>query len=146
VGDWRRSTEEGSYGDLPPDVQGSISAYAERHQLGDLGADATFCAVTASERKKLFGKRGQTTSILVTPALLVWTVSEGNDDTTTGVKRSEVEISEFHSDLVDDTGLEVFGFVPIGASERGTAFIGLGSEAASRRLKEALGVETPTRT
>jgi hypothetical protein len=145
VSDWQRSTEESSYGDLPPDVQASISVYAERHALGDVGADATFCAVTASERKKLFGKRRQTTSILVTTALLVWTLSEEADVTTIGVKRSEVEVSEFYSDLVEDTGLEVFGFVPIGASERGTAFIGLGPEPASRRLREALGVDTRTR-
>jgi len=145
VSDWQRSTEESSYGGLPPDVQVSIARYAEKHELGDVGADATFCAVTASERKKLFGKRRQTTSILVTPALLLWTVSEGGDVTTIGVKRSEVEVSEFHSDLVEDTGLEVFGFVPLGASERGTAFIGFGAEPASRRLKEALSLDTRMR-
>jgi hypothetical protein len=144
VSDWQRSTEESSYGDLPPDVQASMAAYAERHALGDVGADATFCAVTASERKKLFGKRRQTTSIVVTPTVLLWALSEDGDVTTIGVKRSEVEVSEFHSDLVEDTGLEVFGFVPIGASERGSAFIGLGPEPASRRLREALGVDTRT--
>ena len=42
--------------------------------------------------------------------------------------------------LVEDTGLEVFGFVPFGASDRGSALIGLGPEPASRRLEEALGL------
>jgi hypothetical protein len=138
VSDWQRSTEECTYGDLAPEVLSSIADYAEKHQLGDVGADATFCAVTMSERKKLFGTRSQTTSIVVTPEPLLWTLSEGGGATTIAARRSEVEISEFASELVDDTGLEVFGFVPLGAAERGTAFIGLGSEPAARRLRETL--------
>jgi hypothetical protein len=138
MSDWQRSTEERTFGDLAPAVQSSIADYAEKHRLGDIGAAATFCAVTSSERKKLFGKRSQTTSIVVTPDLLVWSLSEHGDITTIAARRSEVEISEFASGLVDDSGLEVFGFVPLGASERGTAFIGLGSEPAARRLREAL--------
>jgi hypothetical protein len=148
VSDWQRVTHESSYADLPPDVQLSIASYAEKHELGDVGADATFCAVTTSERKKLFGTQRQRTSILVTPALLVWALSEDDDVTTLAVRRSEVEIGEFDSTLVHDTGLEVFGFVPLGASERGTVFIGLGPEPASLRLKETLDVEArmPDRT
>ena len=86
MSDWQRSTEERRYGDLAPEVQRSIAEYAEKHELGDVGADATICAVTASELKKLFGTRKQTTSIVVTPALLVWTLSDDGDVTTIGVE------------------------------------------------------------
>jgi len=139
VSDWQRSTEECAYGDLPPAVQLSIANYAEKHGLGDIGDQAIFCAVTNSERKKLFGRRSQTTSIVVTPELLVWARTEDRDATTVAATRSEIEIKEFEPTLVDDSGIEVFGFVPLGASERGTAFIGLGPEPAGRRLREALG-------
>jgi hypothetical protein len=139
VSDWQRSTEECRYGDLAPAVQLSIAEYAEKHGLGDVGAAATFCAVTSSERKKLFGKRSQTTSIVVTPELLVWALNEGGNVTTIAARRREIEISEFSSELVEDSGLEVFGFVPLGASERATAFIGLGAELDAQRLREALG-------
>ena len=138
MADWQRSTVESSYGDLAPEVRASLEAYAEKHELGDVGADATFCAVTISERKKLFGRRRQTVSVVATPAHLLWTLGEGGDVTTVGVRRSEVEIREFRSDLVQDTGIEVFGFVPMGAPERATAFIGLGPEAAGQKLREAL--------
>jgi hypothetical protein len=141
VGDWRRSTEERAYGDFPHDVQASIVAYAEKHDLGNIGADATFCAVTVSEQKKLFGTRRQATFIVATPTLLIWALSDGGDVTTVAAKRSEVEITEFQSQLVDDSGLEVFGFVPLGASQRGTAFVGLGSEPAARRLRGVLGMD-----
>jgi hypothetical protein len=139
VSDWQRSTEECSYGDLAPAVQLSIANYAETRGLGDIGDQAIFCAVTSSERKKLFGRRRQTTSIVVTPELLVWALTEDGDATTVAARRSEIEIEEFEPTLVDDSGIEVFGFVPLGASERGTAFIGLGPEPAGRRLREALG-------
>jgi hypothetical protein len=138
VSDWQRSTEECAYGDLAPEVQLSILEYAEKHGLGDIGAVATFCAVTSSAKKKLFGRRSQTTSIVVTPELLLWALSEGGDVTTIAAKRNEMEVSEFASEFVDDSGLEVFGFVPLGASERGTAFIGLGHEPAAQRLRDAL--------
>jgi hypothetical protein len=145
VGDWRRSTEERSYGDFPPEVQSSIVEYAEKHALGNVGADATFSAVTLSEQKKLFGTRRQATFIVVTPTLLVWALSDRGDVTTVAVKRSEVEITEFQAQLVDDTGLEVFGFVPLGASERGTVFVGLGSEPAAWKLRGILGIDTSGR-
>jgi hypothetical protein len=142
VSDWQRSTEERSYGDFPPETQASIAAYAEVHGLGSIGAEATFCVVTYSERKKLIGMRRQATFIVVTPALLVWALTEGDDVTTVAVKRDEVEITEFESPLVHDTGLEVFGFVPLGASERGSAFIGLGPEPAASKLGAVLGLDT----
>jgi hypothetical protein len=138
VADWRRSTEELSCGDLPPDVQASVAEYAAGHGLGDVARDATVCAATTSERKALFRTRRQRTYVLVTPALLVWALAEGREVTTVGAKRDEVEIREFQSDLVADTGLEVFGFVPIGAAERGTAFVGLGPEPAAQRVRDAL--------
>src|SRR5262249_29399333 len=112
--------------------------YAEEHELGDIGRAAAFCAVTTSERKKLFGTKRQATSVVVTPDLLVWAVEESGEVTTVAVRRREVEIREFRSDLVQDTGLKVFGFVPLDAPERGSAFIGLGAEAAAQRLREAL--------
>lgn len=138
MSDWQRSTEGCSYGDLAPAVQLSIATYAEKHDLGDVGGAAIFCAVTSSARNKLFGKRSQTTSIVVTPDLLVWTLSESGDVTTLAARRGEIEIKDFESDVVDDSGIEVFGFVPLGASERGTAFIGLGPEPAAGRLREVL--------
>ena len=136
--DWARSTVECLFGALTPEALASIAAYADQHELGDIGADATFCAVTTSERKQLFCKRSRETSIVVTPALLVWSLSEDGKVTTIGARRSEVKVRDFSSDLVADTGIEVFGFVPIGASGRGSAFIGLGQESAGRRLREAL--------
>jgi hypothetical protein len=138
MSEWQRSTEESAYGGLAPEVQLSIAEYVEKHGLGDIGAVATFCAVTSSEKRKLFGRRSQTTSIVVTPELLLWALSEGGDVTTIAAKRSEIEVRDFTSELVDDSGIEVFGFVPLGASERGTAFIGLGPEAAAQRLRDAL--------
>jgi hypothetical protein len=139
MGDWQRSTEEIACGDLPGDVQSSVSGYAAMHGLGDVTSDAIVCIVTTSQRKSLFRTRRQHTYVAVTPSVLVWALEEGGAVTTIGVKRGEVEISEFQSELVRDTGIEVFGFVPIGAAERGTAFIGLGPEPAAQRLRDALG-------
>ena len=143
MADWQRSTREASYASFSPAVHRAIADYAEKRDLGDLGSAAVFAAETTStrEKRKLFGKGSetQTTSILVTPELLVWVVENDDGAVPLAAKRSEIEVKEFHSDLVDDTGLEVFGFV-LGAPERATAFIGLGPGAAADRLRARLAV------
>lgn len=141
MADWRRTTRETSFEALSPAVRQAIAAYAERHELAGFG-DPVFCAETAStrEKRRLFGKgeERQTTSILVTPEFLVWVVEQDGSAVPVAALLREIETREFHSDLVEDTGIEVFGFL-LDARERGTAFIGLGPEAAADRVRAAVG-------
>ena len=141
MSDWKRTTREASFQSFSPAVQQAIRDYAEKRELGDLGSAAALAVETTSvrEKRKLFGKGSerQTTSVLVTPDLLVWVVETDDGAVPLAAKRSEVEVKEFRSDLVSDTGIEVFGFM-LGASERGTAFIGLGPGAAADRLRASL--------
>jgi hypothetical protein len=143
MSEWERSTRECSFADLA--AADAIRAYAEERGLGDLEHDALIVCETTSKRTKkglLRRAKTQQTGIVVTPRFLVWAASdEGEPAAVVAAKLDEIEIKEFRSDLVEDSGLEVFGFL-YGSSERAQAFIGLGSESAAQRLREVLGKAT----
>ena len=74
--------------------------------------------------------------MLLTPTWLIWARSGAKSGTTVvSARLKEIEIQDFASKLIDDTGLEVFDFVG-DTPERGHAFIGLGSESGAQKMRE----------
>jgi hypothetical protein len=49
----------------------------------------------------------------------------------------DIEVKNFTPQLIEDTGMSIFGFVG-DSSERVTAFIGLGPEPAAQKFRETV--------
>ncbi|HLM02258.1 MAG TPA: hypothetical protein VK400_14490 [Pyrinomonadaceae bacterium] len=144
--EYQRTTRECSFDDFQPEIRSAIEKYAEKHDLGNVRAEALMCAETVSEKikrgffSKIFGgaNYAQKISMLVTPERLLWcALDTGNNAVVLSARLSEVEISDFESNLVEDSGLDVFGFINQ-SPERVQAFIGLGAEPAAQKFRETV--------
>jgi hypothetical protein len=152
MGDYNRSTRECVFEQLRPEMVSAIRAHAEKYALSDLESNILMCCETTSEKKKkgfvasiffssLLGGDPDPvhyTGIFVTPKWLVWIHSGAKRGVhVSTAKLKDVSVSDFNSKLVDDTGLEVFGFIG-GRAERVTAFIGLGAGSVAQRFSETV--------
>jgi hypothetical protein len=152
--DYTRTTRTCAFADLRSELADALRAHARKYDLGDPAADALACCETTSEKKKrgLFGGlRGgdpdpvHHTGAVLTPTHLLWARSGPKSGTVAAFARlSDLEIRTLPAipapaALADDLrdGLNVFGFVN-DASERGSAFIGLGPEPDARAFREAV--------
>ena len=104
------------------------------------------CAETISEKikhgffSKFFGNSNyaQNVSMMVTPERLVWcTLDTQNNAIVLAARLSEIEVSDFPPTLVEDSGLDVFGFINQ-SPERVQAFLGLGAEPAAEKFRQTL--------
>lgn len=146
--EYQRTTRECSFNDFEPEIQSAIRKFAGKYELGSIEDEALMCAVTVSEKigktgffSKIFGgvtNYAQNVSMLVTPERLVWcTLDTRNNAVVLSARLSEIEISDFDSDLIQDNGLDVFGFINQ-SPERVQAFIGLGAEEAAQKFRRTL--------
>lgn len=147
MGDYNRSTRECAFDQMHPDMVKGIREYAQEHQLGDIEASILMCCETISEKKKkgFFASLVSTdpdtihfTGILVTPTWLIWARSGAKYGTMVSTARlQDIEVKDFTPQLIEDTGMSIFGFVA-DSPERVTAFIGLGSEPAAQKFRETV--------
>lgn len=144
--EYQRTTRECSFNDFRPEIVRAIRNYAEKHELGNVEADALMCAETVSEKvksgffSKIFGgaNYARNVSMLITPERLLWCALDSrNDAVVLSARLTEIEVGDFRSNLVEDGGLNVFGFINQ-SPERLQAFIGLGAEAAAQKFREAV--------
>ena len=72
--EWKRTTREGRFEDLPPEMMTALHHHTEQYNLGPILSDTLMCIQTVSEKPKkgLFGK-AETVQLaaLVTPRWLV---------------------------------------------------------------------------
>jgi hypothetical protein len=143
--EYKRTTHECSFNEFPPEIIAGIRKYAEKNELGETEAKVLMCAETSSEKikqgffSKFFGGNfAVKTCVVITPERILWaTLNNKNETAVLAARLSEVEIKDFSSNLIEDTGLEIFGFVG-GFAERMTVFIGLGEEEAAQKLRRVL--------
>ncbi len=146
--EYQRSTKECRLGELRPELVAAIRGYLEKHldkdEIGGFEGEIVLCAETTSERlkKRLMGggDKIRQTALVLTPNLLIWsTTDQKQGPATMAVRLKDADIKDFKSPLpqIEDSGLEVVGF-PLGATERVSAFIGLGSEAAAQKVRETI--------
>lgn len=145
MSDWKRSTREIPFDQLPPEMKTAIQKHIELYNLGNILSDALMCIQTDSEKPKkgLFGSAEEVhTGAVVTPRWLLWVAS--------GTKTRAAVLSALLTDIViqdyadtpfakmvSDSGIHVSGkFTDV--SENGTAFIGLEDNAAGRKFKETV--------
>lgn len=150
--EYQRSTKECRFGELRPELVGAIRAYLEKHldkdEFAGVESSIVLCAETTSEHlKKGFmakltggGDKIRHTALVLTPNLLIWsTTDEKHGPATLAVRLKEAEITDFKSPLpqIEDDGLQVVGF-SLGATERMSAFIGLGQGAVGQKVRETI--------
>lgn len=146
--EYQRSTKECTFGALRPELVASIRAYIEKRALGGVENEVVLCAETTSEhlKKGLMAKLAgggdkiRHTAIVLTPSWLIWAnTDEKHGPVTLAVRLKDAEITDFKSPLpqIEDDGLEIVGFM-VGATERASAFIGLGPEPAAQKVRETI--------
>jgi hypothetical protein len=144
LGDYMRSTRECAFGQLRPELVQAIRDYLQKHELGTIEADILICCETMSEKTKKGFFRALVsggsdpihyTGMLVTPSWLIWATCEAKSGVVVMAARLEdIQVTDFASHLINDTGLEVLGFLS-GFAERVSAFIGLGPEPAAQQFR-----------
>jgi hypothetical protein len=132
---------------MHPNLVKGIRQYSQKHELGDIEAGILMCCETISEKKHkgFFASLVSTdpdpvhhTGMLATPTWLIWARSGVKYGTVVSSARlKDIQVKDFSSDLVEDTGMDVFGFLGDSA-ERVTAFIGLGPEPAAQIFRETV--------
>ena len=151
MGDYNRSTRECTFEQLRPEIIDAMRMYAKKHGLWGFEPDIVMCVETTSEKKKtgmvggLLGGDPDPVhylGIVLTPRHMIWARSgKKYGKVVLSAALKEIEVKDFASPLVDDTGLEVYGFVE-GAEEKVTAFIelddGLAAQIFKERLKSAI--------
>ena len=145
MSDWKRSTREVSFEQLPSDVKAEIQKHIERYNLGDILSETLMCVQTDSGKPKkgLFGSaEALRQDVILTPRWLVWVAS--------GTKMSLALLSAYLKDIVvrdyaatsfgkmiPDSGVQVSGkFTDM--SENASAFIGLEDNEAGKKFTEAV--------
>lgn len=149
MSEYKRTTRRCAPSGLRPELAAELRRHARDRFSVDVDAEALCCCETTSERTRrpglfgrLLGASGEAvhhTAAIVTPAWLFWATSgEKRGTTALSARLADLEtVGDFDSKLVQDTGLEVFG-VLTGFRERGSAFIGLGTEEAAQEFKRIL--------
>ena len=146
MSDYIRRTRECSLGQLRPELVRAIREYAQNHhELGNVEVEVLMCCETTSEKKSagalaaLLGDDPDTllyTGMLVTPQWLIW-ARHGDQSgvTVSSAKLHDVQVRAFASRLLQDTGIEVSGY--IGDSKgRVRGYIGMGPEPAAQKFCE----------
>ncbi len=145
MSDWKRSTRQVAFEQLPTDMQAEIQKHIELCNFGDILSEALMWIQTDSEKAKkgLFGSAEHVhTGAVVTSRWLVWVVS--------GTKTPAAALSALLADVViqdyadtqfakmiPDSGIQVSGkFTDV--SENASAFIGLENNVAGNKFKEAV--------
>lgn len=144
--EYQRATRECSVAELHPELGKAIREYAKKHDLGDIEAEVLICCETISERRKkglltrLFGDPDafHHTAMLLTPVLLIWGTTGARRGTSiVSARLADIEVRDYDSSLIEDSGLDIFGFLNQ-SPERAQAFIGLGEGQAAERFRRAL--------
>ncbi len=146
VREYERTTRECTIADWLPEVAAAVRADIEKYNLSAIEREILICCETVSKKTKsglfsrLLGNSNtvQHTGIILTNRWLIWATANGKSGVSVAWARlSEVQATDFHSDLVEDCGLQIFGFINQ-MPTRGRAFIGLGSEPAAEKLRHAV--------
>lgn len=142
MSDWKRSTRELTFEQLPSEMNVEIQKHIERYNLGDILSDALMCIQTDSEKikKGFFGSAQSVRQCaIVTSRWLVWAVSDAKSPAALSALLCDVVIQDYADTpfvkLVPDSGIQVNGrFTDV--SENASAFIGLEENAAGKKFKD----------
>lgn len=146
MSDWKRSTREVTFEQLPSDLKAEILKHIELYNLGDILSDAQMWIQTDSEKAKkgLFGSAESVRQCaVVTARWLVWVVSgtKTPEPAALSALLTDIVIQDYadtqFAKMVPDSGIQVNGkFTDV--SENASAFIGLEENAVGKQFKETV--------
>jgi len=145
MADWKRSTQEISFEQMPVALKAEIQKHIERYQLGNILADALMCIQTVSEkaRKGILGSRDMVyMGAVITPRWLIWAI-EGTKNSAAVLSAilADVVIQDYahtpFAKMIPDSGIEVSGRFT-DAAEHASAFLGLEDNVAGKKFKETV--------
>jgi hypothetical protein len=145
MSDWKRTTKEIPFENLPPEMTAAIQMHIQRYSLGPILEDALICVQTDSDKTKkgLFGKAETVRmGVVVTPRWLIWAVNGTKSSMTVlSAQLSNLTVQDYSQTpfmkMIPDSGIEVTGMFT-GAGESASAFIGLEENAAGTKFKELI--------
>jgi hypothetical protein len=143
--DWTRFTERIRPADLSDAAREAVSAAAELHSVGaDPLGSVTEAVRTRSEpagKRGLFRpkRRPDAVEALIAPPLLILIAGEeGEPPHASLYPLDQIEVAEFSSPLIEDTGVEITGFTVGATGERATRFLPLEANPAGNAFRRAL--------
>ena len=145
MSDWKRTTREIPFENLPTEMVSAINEHIEQYNLGPILSDALICIQTDSEKVKkgLFGgKETVQMGAVLTPRWLVWATSGTKTQAAPlSAQLINIIVQDYaqtpFAKMVPDSGVQVSGTFT-DASESAGAFIGLDEGPAGRKFKEVL--------
>jgi hypothetical protein len=145
MSDWKRSTQEISFEQMPVALKAAIQKHIERYQLGDILSAALMCVQTVSEKAKngILGSREMVyMGAVITPRWLIWAVEDTKSSASVlSASLADVVIHDYantpFAKMIPDSGIEVTGRFT-DAAENVSAFLGLEDNAVGKKFKETL--------
>ena len=146
MSDYHRFTRECPFDQLRPELARAIREYAQNHRaLGNIEVEVLMCCETTSEKKRagalaaLLGDNPDTilyTGMVVTPQWLIWArYGDKSGMRVSSARLQDVQVRAYASLFVQDTGIEVSGYV--GDSKgKVRGYIGMGPEPAAQKFCE----------
>jgi hypothetical protein len=142
---WSRTSERITDRDLGQEARALVGSTAELHGVATdpLGAGAEGVR-THSEPTGgggLFRRRpkaNEMAALIAAPLLVLVAGEVGERPQVTLYALDAIEVAEFGSPLVEDSGLEITGFPLGGTGERGTRFLPLDRSPAANAFRRAL--------
>lgn len=145
MSEWKRSTRELSFEQLPEEMKAEIQKHIELYNLGDILSDISMCIQSDAEKVKkgLFGtaETNQMGAVL-TPRWLVWAIMETKTPPSAlSALLQDIVVQDYadtpFAKMVPDSGLQVNGkFTDM--TENASAFIGLEENNVGRKFKETV--------
>jgi hypothetical protein len=141
MADHARSSRTVAVDQLDAPLLAAIKALLQRHQLDIVLLDPLGACLTEStpvKRHRLFGRRQRpyTTAIVLTPTWLVWATDASGQPVASMCRLTDAEVRRFSSELADDVGLEVTGFLDPTAAQRATAFVPVDTSRAGNEFAQ----------
>ena len=145
MSEWKRSTRELSFDQLPDLMKTEIDRHIELYNLGGILSGALMCIHSNATKAKagLFGAAEiNQMGVVLTPRWLVWAIS-GTETPPSALSAllQEIVVQDYadtpFAKMVPDSGVQVNGkFTDV--SESASVFIGLEENEAGRKFKELL--------
>ena len=145
MSEWKRSTRELSFDQLPAEMKTELNRHIELYNLGDILSGALICIHSSATKAKagLIGAaETNQMGVVLTPRCLVWVITETKTPPSAlSALLQDVVVQDYadtpFAKMVPDSGVQVNGkFTDV--SESASTFIGLEENEAGSKFKELL--------
>jgi hypothetical protein len=145
MSEWKRSTRELSFDQLPAEMKKEINRHIELYNLGDILSDTLICILSRATKTEagLFGAtETNQMGVVLTPHWLVWVIiGTKTPPSALSALLQDIVVQDYaetpFAKMVPDSGVQVSGkFTDV--SESASAFIGLEENEAGGKFKELL--------